>query len=244
MAAGDATPAPGGGPPRAPGSPPFPAATPPALPAEAGEPLGGQLRFLLEADRLKTVLRQSLISDGSRRENSAEHSWHLALMAVVLAGYAPPGTDLAKVTAMLLIHDLVEIDAGDLFLYADAAEHTRQEAAERAAARRLFALLPGDQGEALRALWEEFEERATPEAKFARALDRLEPMLLNTVTGGGTWRIHAVTKDQVLPKLALIEDGSPALGAFSRDLIEAAVERGLLARAPDSEPPPPGADGP
>src|ERR1700733_750154 len=135
--------------------------------------LDSRLRFLREADQLKGVLRQSSILDGSRKENSAEHSWHLALMALVLGDYAPPGTDLNRVTAMLLIHDLVEIDAGDLFVYADAAAQARQEAAEHAAADRIFALLPAGQGRELRALWEEVEERRTPEARFARARDRL-----------------------------------------------------------------------
>src|ERR1700722_12084170 len=150
------------------------------------EPLRRQARFLREADQLKGVLRQSSILDGSRKENSAEHSWHLALMALVLRDYAPPGTDLNRVTAMLLIHDLVEIDAGDLFVYADAAAQARQEAAEHAAADRLFTLLPPGQGPELRALWDEFEERRTPEARFARALDRLQPMLANYYLRGGT----------------------------------------------------------
>jgi putative hydrolase of HD superfamily len=200
------------------------------------DPLADQFRFLLEADRLKSVLRQTKISDGSRRENSAEHSWHLALMAVVLAGHAPPGTDLSRALAMVLIHDLVEIDAGDLFLYADEQAHRRQEAAERAAADRLFGLLPASQGAGLRALWDEFEERSTPEAKFARALDRLEPMLLNTVTQGGTWVEHGVTADQVLLRVALIEDGSPSLGAFARQLVMDSVHKGLLAPGPPARP--------
>jgi putative hydrolase of HD superfamily len=195
------------------------------------ESLEGQIRFVLEADRLKTVTRQSTITGGSRRENSAEHSWHLALMALVLAEHAPPGTDLGRVGAMLLLHDLVEIDAGDLFLYADAAAQQRQEEAERAAAERIFAILPEPQAGALRALWEEFEERRTPEARFARALDRLQPMLLNMQTRGGTWREHGVTLDQVLPKVDLIEEGSASLGAYARTMIATAVERGILAPA-------------
>jgi 5'-deoxynucleotidase YfbR-like HD superfamily hydrolase len=192
-------------------------------------PLDSQLRFLLEADQLKGVLRQSRIIDGSRRENSAEHSWHLALMSLVLGEYAPPGTDLGRVTAMLLVHDLVEIDAGDLFVYAGEQAQARQEAAERAAADRLFALLPDGQAGTVRALWDEFEERRTPEAKFARALDRLQPMLANYEQGGGTWAQHSVPASQVLAKVALIEDGSPALGQFARELISAAVSRGFLA---------------
>jgi len=190
--------------------------------------LEDQIRFVLEADRLKTVTRQSVITGESRRENSAEHSWHLAVMAVVLAEHAPPGTDLGKVGAMLVLHDLVEIDAGDLFLYSDAAAQARQEEAERAAADRLFAILPPDQATELRGLWEEFEERRTPEARFARALDRLQPMLLNMQTRGGTWTAHGVTLDQVLPKVDLIEEGSASLGAYARTMIATAVQRGFL----------------
>jgi putative hydrolases of HD superfamily len=193
------------------------------------EPLDRQVGFLLEADRLKTVLRQSTLTDRSRRENSAEHSWHLALMALVLAGHAPPGADLGRVMAMVVLHDLVEIDAGDLSAYAAEAEQARQEQAERAAADRLFPMLPPAQASALRALWDEFEERATVEAKFARALDRLQPMLINMVTGGGTWMSGGLTLGQVLAKVALIEDGSPSLGAYARAMAASAVDRGILA---------------
>ena len=187
-----------------------------------------QIRFVLEADLLKTVARQSRLTDGSRQENSAEHSWHLALMALALGGHAPAGTDLARVMAMLVVHDLVEVDAGDLFLYSDSAAQARQEAAERAAADRIFALLPVPQAGAVRALWDEFEERRTPEARFARALDRLQPMLLNMQTGGGTWVAHDVPLDQVLSKVKLIEEGSAALGAYAKAMIAQAVERGFL----------------
>lgn len=190
-----------------------------------------QLSFVLTADRLKTVLRQSPLTDLSRRENSAEHSWHVALMALVLARHAPPAADPARVISMLLIHDLVEVDAGDLFVYADEAAQARQAEAERAAADRLFGMLPPGQAATMRALWEEFEERATPDAKFARALDRLQPMLVNMATGGGTWAAHGVTADQVLAKVALIEDGSAVLGDYARHMIATAVEQGLLAPA-------------
>jgi putative hydrolases of HD superfamily len=200
------------------------------------EPLDRQVGFVLEADRLKTVLRQSTLTDRSRRENSAEHSWHLALMALVLAEHAPPGTDLGKVMAMLVLHDLVEIDAGDLFQYAAQPQQARQAAAERAAADRLFPILPPPQAASLRALWDEFEERATAEAKFARALDRLQPMLINMVTEGGTWAAHDVTADQALARVALIQDGSPSLGAYARDMIDSALDRGILA-PPGGEPP-------
>jgi 5'-deoxynucleotidase YfbR-like HD superfamily hydrolase len=196
------------------------------------ETLDRQVGFLLEADRLKTVLRQSTLTDRSRRENSAEHSWHLALMALVLAEHAPPGTDLGRVMAMVVLHDLVEIDAGDLSVYAPEADQARQRQAERAAADRIFALLPPGQASALRALWDEFEERTTAEARFARALDRLQPMLINMMTGGGTWRSSSVTADQALARVVLIEDGSPSLGAYARDMIDRAVERGILAPPP------------
>jgi putative hydrolase of HD superfamily len=133
---------------------------------------------------------------------------------------------------MVLIHDLVEIDAGDLFVYADAEAQARQDAAERAAADRIFAILPADQGVELRKLWDEFTARQTTDARFARALDRLQPMLENMHAGGGTWQRHGITADQVLAKVALIEDGSPQLGAVARDMVGRAVEAGILRPAP------------
>jgi len=196
--------------------------------------LDQQMRFIAEAGRLKGVLRQTVLAGPGldRPENSAEHSWHLAVMALVLAEHAPPGVDLSRVAGMVLIHDLVEIDAGDLFLYADQHLQEQQEIAERAAAERIFALLPSTQGSVLRDLWEEFTARQSPDAKFARALDRLQPMLENVKTGGGTWQRHGVTADKVLAKVELIEDGSPSLGAFARSLVTRAVATGILAPAP------------
>jgi len=196
------------------------------------DPLDSQLRFVLEADRLKSVLRRSTLNDGSRRENSAEHSWHLALMTLVLGDHAPPGTDLGKVSAMVVLHDLVEIDAGDLYVYADEAAQRRQAVAERAAADRLFGLLPPGQGTALRALWDEFEQRITPEARFARALDRLQPLIANYEAGGKTWQANGITADQVLARVRLIEDGSAELGQYARSLVSDAVRRGILLPAP------------
>jgi putative hydrolases of HD superfamily len=196
------------------------------------ERLDQQMRFVGEIDRLKGVLRQTMLAGPGRRENSAEHSWHLAMMAVTLGEHAPPGTDIGRVTAMLLLHDLVEIDAGDLFVYADDAQQARQEEAERAAADRIFALLPPDQAASFRGLWDEFEERRTPEARFARGLDRLQPMLENLTAGGGTWKEHGITADQVLVKVQLIDDGSVSLGRYARDLVDRAVRDGLLAPAP------------
>jgi putative hydrolases of HD superfamily len=194
--------------------------------------LDRQLLFAAEAGRLKGVLRQTVLTDPPRRENSAEHSWHLTVMALALAEHAPPDTDIATVIAMLVLHDLVEVDAGDLSVYAGEAAQARQSAAEHAAADRLFALLPADQAGVLRGLWDQFEERATPEARFARALDRLQPMLENVSAGGGTWQAQAVTADRVMDKVRLIMDGSATLGRFATEMIEQAVADGILAPAP------------
>jgi 5'-deoxynucleotidase YfbR-like HD superfamily hydrolase len=194
--------------------------------------LNHQLQFVAEVGRLRGVLRQTTLADPARRENSAEHSWHLTVLALALAEYAPPGTDLARVVAMLAVHDVVEVDAGDLSAYAPPPEQNRQLVSERAAADRLFSLLPADQAGSMRTLWDEFEERATPEAKFARALDRLQPMLENVKVGGGTWRQRGITAADVMTKVALIEDGSPELGKFARDLVGQAVRDGILAADP------------
>jgi putative hydrolases of HD superfamily len=191
--------------------------------------LDEQIGFVTEAGKLKGVIRQTHLAGLNRRENSAEHSWHLAIMVLALAEYAPPGADLGKIMAMVVIHDLVEIDAGDLFLYADAAEQERQDAAERAAAGRIFALLPPDQAVSFGQLWDEFTERRTPEARFARAIDRLQPMLENLAADGGTWREHGITADQVLEKIELIRDGSAELGQFGDALVRQAIAEGLLA---------------
>jgi putative hydrolase of HD superfamily len=192
------------------------------------EDLQRQLEFILELDRLKGVQRQTLLADGSRQENSAEHSWHLATLALVLGEHAPPGTDLGRVITMLVLHDIVEIDAGDLYVYAPAAAQASYRQAEAAAAERIFGLLPPDQGRRLRAIWEEFEDRRTAEARFARALDRLQPMLLNYHTGGRTWREHGVSAGQVLANVELVEEGSATLGRYARELIASAVRQGFL----------------
>jgi putative hydrolases of HD superfamily len=196
--------------------------------------LDQQMRFVAEIGKLKAVLRQTVLTGAGlgRRENSAEHSWHLAMMAVVLAEHAPPGTDVARVIAMVLLHDVVEIDAGDLFAYASQAQQEQQDAAERAAADRIFAILPAGQGGELRQLWQEFTERQSADARFARALDRLQPMLENMSAGGGTWLQHGITADQVLAKVELIKDGSASLGDLAAGLVAEAVATGLLAPAP------------
>lgn len=189
------------------------------------------MAFVAEIGKLRSVLRQTVLAGIGRPENSAEHSWHLAMMAMALADHAPAGTDLTRVIGMVLVHDIVEVDAGDLFLYADASAHEQQEIAEQAAADRIFAILPADQAAAMRHMWDEFNERRTAEAKFARALDRLQPMLENFAVGGGTWQRYGITADQVLTKVELIEDGSPTLGSFARDLVGRAVTMGILAPA-------------
>jgi putative hydrolase of HD superfamily len=193
--------------------------------------LDRQLQFLLELDRLKGILRQTRVLDGDRQENSAEHSWHLALCAAVLAEHAPPGTDVGRVMRMVLVHDVVEIDAGDAFCY-DPAANVGKEERERLAAERIFGLLPAEQAEELRALWEEFEVGTTPDARFAVALDRLQPMLLNFAHHGGSWRANAVTHDRVLQRMAPIEHGMPAVWPFVLRLLDEAVARGYLAPAP------------
>ena len=186
-----------------------------------------QLAFLLELDKAKTIIRRSYLTDGSRRENDAEHMWHLAMFVLVLAEHAGAPIDVAKVLKMVLVHDIVEIDAGDVFVY-DEAARAGKAAAEAAAAERLYGLLPTDQGDRLRAAWEEFEAKETPEARFAAAVDRLQPLLLNLTTKGRSWREHGITADRVLALNARIADGSPALWEHVRTLSEDAVAAGYL----------------
>jgi putative hydrolase of HD superfamily len=196
----------------------------------APDRLRRQLAFLIEIDRLKQIRRQSLIADGSRRENDAEHSWHLATFATVLIEYAPPGIDLGRVLRMLLVHDLVEIDAGDTYCY-DVTAVATQADRERAAADRIFGLLPPDQRVDLRALWEEFDGRETPDARFAAALDRVQPVLLNYHTQGRAWRERNVSRSQVIERNGHIATGAPALWAHIKRLIDDATRRGWLVDA-------------
>ena len=207
------------------------AADPAAAEADP-EILARRLRFVLEADRLKSVLRRTRLLDGSRRENSAEHSWHLALMAVLLADTAAAEVDLLRVLSMLLVHDVVEIDADDTFAYDTAANRDREER-ERWAADRLFGLLPDGDAREMRGLWEEFEAGATADARFAVALDRLQPLLLNAASGGGTWREHGVTRALVLRRMEPIRHGAPALWAFVLRTVDEACAAGHI--APDEK---------
>ena len=188
-----------------------------------------QIAFILEIDKLKSVIRQTLLTDQSRRENSAEHSWHLAIMAMLLTQYAAAPVDVARTMKMVLVHDLVEIDAGDTFAY-DAAGNVGREERERLAADRVFGILPEAQGRELRALWDEFEAAATPEARYANALDRLQPLLHNANTEGGTWRIHNVKRVQVYKRMEPVRIGLPEIWPVVVKIIEDACATGWIAR--------------
>ncbi|GGE03472.1 putative hydrolases of HD superfamily [Gemmobacter megaterium] len=186
--------------------------------------LAAQLAFLTEADKLKSVLRAGTLADRSRRENSGEHSWHVALFAMVLADQAADGVDIARVIRMLLIHDLVEIDTGDTPIHAnDGQSHGSAGllAQERAAADRLFGLLPSDQAAEFRALWEEFEAAETPDAVFAKSLDRVQPVMQNLASDGGTWVEYAVTRDQLETRVGhRVARGAPGIWAHLAPLLD------------------------
>ncbi len=186
-----------------------------------------QVDFIIEIDKLKQIFRQTLLPADQRRENDAEHSWHLGLMAVLLAEYAAGEVDVPRVVKMLLVHDLVEIDAGDTFAY-DAEAHQDKQEREVKAAERIFNLLPVDQAREVRALWDEFEGRQTPEARYAEALDRFQPVLLNLYNKGEGWHRHGIKKAQVIAYNQHMEKGAPALWEYAREKIDEAVEQGIL----------------
>ncbi len=204
-----------------------------SLLARLAEPLASQLRFLLEADRLKSVVRGNRLADGSRRENTAEHSWHISLFALVLASHAVERIDPLRVVSMLLIHDLVEIDCGDTPLFDEVGVAT-QAARETVAAHRLFGLLPTGQAAEFLALWTEFEAAATADARFAKAVDRLQPILLNHAVGGGTWTDYDVDEARERTLTCRIANGSPALWDAAEAAINNAVSRGWLKPARSS----------
>jgi len=189
--------------------------------------LDQQLRFIVEMDKLKAVFRQTYLIHAERHENSAEHSWHLAIMAMVLAEHAQEQVDLCRALKMLLVHDIVEIDAGDTYCYDEEATLDQGER-ERRAAVRLFGLLPEDQADELRGLWEEYETQATAEARFAMALDRLMPLLHNYYTKGRSWQEHGITRDQVLSHNACIADSSDRLWQLAREILDDAVAKRYL----------------
>ena len=186
-----------------------------------------QIEFIKEIDKLKQVFRQTLLMDKSRQENSSEHSWNLALMAIILSEYIDVKIDLFKVVKMLLIHDLVEIDAGDTPCYNELACQTKYER-ELKAANRIFDLLPLDQGNYLKLLWKEFEDCLTLNSQFANAIDRFQPLLSNYYTDGKAWKKYKVRKHQVLNRIALTKEIVPKIWNYASYLIEDSVRKGIL----------------
>ncbi len=186
-----------------------------------------QINFLVEADKLKSVQRRTRLIDSSRHENSAEHSWHLMLAAIVLREHTSASVDLLRVMELIAIHDLVEIDAGDTFAYDPAGQTTKAER-EHAAAARIFGLLPSDQHSYVHALWDEFEAQTTEEARFANALDRFQPLLLNAHSEGGSWKRQKLTRDDVLRRMKPIESGLPGLWATVVKVVDSFCAAGVL----------------
>lgn len=194
--------------------------------SQAGR-LQQQIDFILEIDQLKSILRRSYLLNEQRRENSAEHSWHLAMLAIVLSEYSNEPIDVNRVIKIALLHDVVEIDAGDTFIYDTVNKETQAER-EKAAADRIFSLLPEDMRVEMRSYWEEYEEGKTPESKFAAAIDRLMPLLHNYHTKGRSWREHGVKGSQVMQLNSRIDKGSHTLWSYARNLIEQAINNGYI----------------
>lgn len=186
-----------------------------------------QVAFILEADKEKNILRQTHLSGHGRRENDAEHAWHMAMMIYLLKEYSNEEIDVAKAMMMALIHDIVEIDAGDTYAYDSKGLESQKEREERAA-DRIFGLLPQDQCDELRALFEEFEEASTPEARFARAMDNFQPLLLNNSNGGADWKEHNVSKAQVVGRHFMTHLGSEEIWEYSKAVIDANVRKGNI----------------
>jgi putative hydrolase of HD superfamily len=193
------------------------------------EKLLKQIDFIKEIDKIKYIQRKTKLFNSDRNENDAEHSWHLAVMAIVLAEHSDTAIDVLKVVKMVLIHDIVEIDAGDTFIYDTQKNHSNTDE-ERLAANRIFGLLPHEQAEEFIKIWEEFEAGETNEAKFAKAMDRLEPLLQNTSNNGGTWSEFGVTYDKVYEKKIAIKEGSSSIWNYAEKLIDESVEKGILKR--------------
>ena len=186
-----------------------------------------QIAFIKEIDKVKYILRQSTLFNSDRRENDAEHSWHLAVMAIVLAEYSDKPIDLLKVLKMVLIHDIVEIDAGDTFIYSTTKDHDNTEEV-LAAAKRIFGILPAEQAEELIEIWKEFEAAETDEAKFAKSLDSFEPLLQSATNNGGTWVEHDVPYHKVYDVNKAIKNGSTTLWNYAENLLNESVEKGFL----------------
>ena len=194
--------------------------------------LAQQIAFLVEADKLKNVVRRTPLVDSSRLENSAEHSWHLALVIMVLREYGPAGIDWLRVFEMVAVHDLVEIDAGDTFAY-DTEGHATKEEREAAAANRIFGLLPPDQALQFRQRWEEFEVQQTPESRFANAVDRLQPLLQNAHAGGGSWCGNSLDDTQIRRRMAPIESAMPNVWPHVLEVIDSFCAAGIIRRSAD-----------
>lgn len=186
-----------------------------------------QINFIKEIDKLKYIQRKTKLFNSDRNENDAEHSWHLAVMTIVLAEHSDRKIDVLKVLKMVLIHDIVEIDAGDTFIYDTAKNHTNTDE-ELIAAQRIFGLLPKEQAEEFIGIWQEFEEGMTDEAKFARSMDRLEPLLQNTSNNGGTWKEFNVPYQKVYDKKKAIKNGSSLLWEYAENLLNESVDKGIL----------------
>lgn len=186
-----------------------------------------QLEFIIEVDKVKNIFRQTWLADGKRKENDAEHSWHLALMAYLLKEYSVEEVDVPRVMLMVLVHDLVEIDAGDTYAYDVKGNETKRER-ELCAAERIFGLLPEDQGSYLRALWDEFEEYKSADAKYAHLLDNFQPLLLNHASGGRSWEEHQVKKSQVCKRNEKVQETSPQVWEEIRSIMEKHIELGTL----------------
>ena len=191
------------------------------------ERLKKQMEFLLEVDKLKFIQRQTYLSDGKRKENDAEHSWHLAMMAVLLAEHSNEELDLVKVITMVLIHDIVEIDAGDTYAY-DAAGNESKRQREVKAADRIFHILPQDQAKKLRDIWEEFEAYETPEAKFAHVCDNVQPLMLNHATDGKSWRERGIKRSQVEKRNSRVGESSQTMKTYIEEILDKNVEKGNL----------------
>ena len=191
------------------------------------EDLIRQVEFIKEIDKLKFIQRKTKLIGSNRHENDAEHSWHLAMMTLVLAQHADKPVNILRVLKMVLIHDLVEIDAGDTFIYDTEKNHTNTDQ-ERLAAKRIFGILPDHQAEEFMAIWEEFELGTSDDAKFARAMDRFEPLLQNTSNDGGTWAEFNVPYEKVYQKKKVIKEGSASIWNYAEHLINESVEKGIL----------------
>ena len=186
-----------------------------------------QIEFILEMDKMKSIVRQTYLANGSRKEDDAEHSWHLTLMAFVLAEYATEPVDVLKTMKMVMLHDVIEIDAGDTYAYDEAANQTKKKR-ETAAADRLFSILPADQETEFRALWDEFEAMNTPEARFANTLDKIQPVLLTNTEGGSSWKEHGVKRTQIMTRNDRTHEGSEELWKYIKSLIEENIRNGII----------------